>query len=185
MSFTSLIDGTVIAVNIHKGEVLAPRIPALVIADTEDTVINGYIYEKDVSSLAEGQQVKIYTEEGYYWGTLTGIGKAAEGVGEASAYDTMAKVQITPGNGFSKMPGAVVDLEIIISSKDSVLAVPLDSLTDDGCVFVVNAEGEAEKRVVQTGFSDMYYAEVISGVSAGETVILSPDGIEEGSAGCL
>jgi len=179
MSVTSLIDGTVIAVNIHQGEILPPGIPALVIANTHDTVIEGYVYEKDIGDLAEGQKVKIYTEEGYYWGTLTGIGKAA-GIGDTSNYGTMAKVQVTPGNGFSKMPGAVVDLEILLSSKSDVLAIPLEAITDDDCVFVVNAEGNAEKRIVQTGFMDMYYAEVISGVSAGEQVILSPKDIEEG-----
>jgi multidrug efflux pump subunit AcrA (membrane-fusion protein) len=180
MSFFSLIDGTVLAVNIHKGEVLSPGIPALIVADTEETVIEGYVYEKDVSSLAESQQVKIYTEEGYYWGTLTGIGKAAGGIGETSTYGSMAKVQISPGSGFKKIPGAVVDLEIIISGRENVLAVPLDCITDDGCVFVVSAEGIAEKRIVRTGFSDMYYTEIKSGVSAGEVVILSPKGIEEG-----
>jgi HlyD family secretion protein len=179
MSVASLIDGTVIAVNVHKGEVLAPGIPALVIADTNDTVVEGYVYEKDVEDLSEGLRVKIYTDIGYYWGTLTGIGKAA-GVGETSNYGTMTKVQVTPDKAFSKMPGAVVDLKIVLSSKNDVLAVPLECITDDDCVYVVNAEGKAEKRTVQTGFTDMYYAEILSGVSAGEQVILSPDSIGEG-----
>jgi multidrug efflux pump subunit AcrA (membrane-fusion protein) len=179
MSVSSLIDGTVIAVNIHEGEVLAPGVPALIIANTRDTVVEGYIYEKDVADLAEGQRVKIYTDEGYYWGTLTAIGKAA-GVGDTSDYGTMTKVQVTPDGAFSKMPGAIVDLEIVISSKNDVLSVPLECITDDDCIFVVDAEGNAEKRIVQTGFTDMYYAEIISGVSAGEQVILSPHDIEEG-----
>ncbi len=179
MSVTSLIDGTVVAVNIHEGEVLAPGIPALVIADTYDTVVDGYVYEKDVKELAEGQKVKIYTEEGYYWGTLTAIGKAA-GVGDTSEYGTMTKVEVTPDGSFSKMPGAVVDLEIVISSKTDVLSVPLEAITDDGNVFVVNAEGNAEKRVISTGFRDLYNVEVLSGLSAGEEVILSPKDIEEG-----
>lgn len=180
MSYSSLIEGTVIAVNIHAGEVLSPGLPALIIADTENTMVEGYVYEKDVADLAEGQQVKIYTDEGFYRGTLASIAKAAAGIGGTSAYDTMTKVQITPDDGFDKMPGAIVDIEIVISSKKNVLAVSLDSITDDGCVYVVNAEGKAEKRIVQTGFSDMYYAEVLSGVTAGEQVIVSPKNIEEG-----
>jgi HlyD family secretion protein len=159
--------------------VLSPGIPALVIADTENIIIEGYVYEKDVSKLIEGQQVKIYTEKGYYRGTLTEIGKVA-GQGDTSGYGTLTKVKITPDGGFSKMPGAVVDLEIILSSKDDVLAIPLECITDDDCVFVVNAQGKAEKRIVQTGFKDMYRTEIISGISEGEKVILSPDVIEEG-----
>ena len=180
MTLSSLIDGTVVAVNIHKGEVLAPGLPAMVIADTKNTAIEGYVYEKDVAGLAEGQQVKIYTEDGYYLGTLSSIADAAEGVSGVSSYGTMTKVTISPGSGFRKMPGAVVDLEIVISSKQDVLSVPLDCITDDGCIYVVNADGEAEKRVIQTGFADMYNIEIISGVVEGELVILSPKNIEEG-----
>jgi HlyD family secretion protein len=180
MSYSSLIDGTVIAVGIHEGEVLSPGIPALVIADTEDTVIEGYVYEKDVASLAAGQQCKIYTEEGYYFGTLSSIAASTAGMSGVTSFENMTKVQITPGSGFHRMPGAVVDLEIVLSSKEGVLAVPLDSITEDGCVFVVNAEGEAEKRSILTGFMDMYNAEVLSGVSEGEEVILSAKNIEEG-----
>lgn len=179
MSFYSLMKGTVIAVNIHEGEVLSPGVPALVIADTQTTIINGYVYEKDVEDLEEGQEVKIIMDKGICWGTVTGIGKAA-GIGETSEYGSMTKVEITPGKYFTRLPGAVVDLEIAINGKQGVLAVPLDCITDDNCVYVVNAEGAAEKRSIQTGFQDMYYAEVKSGVAEGEQVILSPNGIEDG-----
>ncbi len=179
MYFSSLIDGTVIAVNINAGEVLAPGVPALVIADTSDTVIEGYVYEKDVSDLEEGQQVKIDTESRYYLGAVTAIGKAA-GVGEASDYGAMTKVEITPNGSFSKMPGAAVDLEVLVSSKKSVLAIPLECIAEDGCVYIVNAEGIVEKRAVRTGFKDMYDVEILDGVAEGETAILSPDGIEDG-----
>jgi multidrug efflux pump subunit AcrA (membrane-fusion protein) len=113
MSYTSMIDGTVLSVNVRRGEVLAPGVPAMVVADTGNTLIEGYVYEKDVDGLTKGQTVKIYTEQGYYLGTLASIGKATAGAGNTSETNTMIKVQISPGSGFSKMPGAVVDLEIL------------------------------------------------------------------------
>lgn len=180
MSFRSRIEGTVLAVNINDGEVLAPGIPAMVIADTGSIAINGYVYEKDVGALTADMDVKIITEAGSYTGKLTGIGKAAADIGAAAAFDTMTKVEITPGGGFRKMPGAVVDLKIVLSEKKNALMIPLDCLTKDGCVFVVDEEGVLEKRAVRTGFEDMFNTEVVEGLSEGEKIVMSPGDVKEG-----
>lgn len=181
MSINSLMKGTVIAVNIRKGEVLAPGIPAMVIADTQNTLISAYVYEKDVEKLTTGMEVRIHTDKGFYKGTLTKIGKAAAGVGGTSALDTMTKVEITPNKSFSRMPGAVVDLEIILSDKKDRLALPMDCITEDNYVYVVNnEEGIVEKRKVTTGFKDMFNIEILTGLTAGETVVLSPKNLKEG-----
>ncbi|MDD5018007.1 MAG: efflux RND transporter periplasmic adaptor subunit, partial [Eubacteriales bacterium] len=180
MSYESLIEGTVISVNINSGEVLSPAVPAMVIADTENVIVCGYVYEKDVGDLSVGMDVKIHTDEGYYMGTLTKIGEAASEIGDTTSYETMTKVEITPRSIFNKMPGAIVDLEIILSEKSLVLALPLDCITDDGCVYVVTDEDTVEKRAVETGFEDTFNVEIVSGLSAGETVVLSPEDIEEG-----
>ncbi len=180
MSFQSRIAGTVLAVNINDGEVLAPGIPAMVIADTGSTVINGYVYEKDVSALMSDMDVKIITEAGSYTGKLTGIGKAAADIGAVAAFDTMTKVEITPGGGFKKMPGAVVDLKIVLSEKKNVLMIPLDCLTKDGCVYVVGEDGVLEKRAIRTGFEDMFNTEVLEGLSDGEKIVMSPGDAKEG-----
>jgi len=180
MKFTSRIDGTVIAVNINSGEVLAPGLPAMVIADTDSTEIAGYVYEKDVDSLQVGMDVIIMTEGGNYTGKLTKIGNAAVDVGELSMFDTMTKVTIKPDEGFNKMPGAVVDLKIVLSAKDGVLNIPADCLTADGCVYVVDDGDIVRKRRVTTGFMDMFNVEVMSGLTRGERVVTSPDSVKEG-----
>lgn len=180
MSYKSLIEGTVIALNINRGEVLSPVVPAMVIADKNDVIVCGYVYEKDVGDICVGMDVKVHTEEGYYMGTLTKIGEAAMEIGEMTSYDTMTKIEILPGDNFEKMLGAIVDLEIILSEKTDVLSLPLDCITDDHCVYVVTENDTAEKRPVVTGFKDTFNVEIISGVYDGEMVVLLPDDIEEG-----
>lgn len=180
MSYSSRINGTVLAVNIRKGEILAPGMPAMVIADTNSTVIAGYVYEKDVGNLTPDMDVKIITEAGNYYGKLTSIGKAAADIGATAAFDTMTKVEITPDEGFKKMPGAVVDLKIVLSAKSGVLMMPQDCLTEDGCVFVVDEKGILEKRAVRTGFEDMFKVEILEGLSEGERIVMSPNDLEEG-----
>lgn len=180
MTCKSRISGTVVSLNVNVGEVLSPGIPAMVIADTENTLITGYVYEKDLDGIVEGMNVTISTDTGKFKGTVSRIGAAATEVGSASAFDTMTKVEITPEGKFNKIIGAVVDLEIILSHKDNVLSVPLDCLTDDNCVFVIGEDNIAEKRAIVTGFEDDTNIEVIGGLSAGDLVITSPQNVEEG-----
>ena len=180
MRFTSRIGGTVLVVNVNSGEVLAPGVPAMVIADTDSTDITGYVYEKDVDGLEVGMDVTIITEDGNYKGKLTKIGNAAADIGESSMFDTMTKVTITPDDGFAKMPGAVVDLKIVLSAKRGVLNIPADCLTDDGCVYVVGEKDIVEKRPVTTGFMDMFNVEVTGGLAEGERVVTAPDSVKEG-----
>lgn len=180
MTCKSRISGTVVSMNVNVGEVLSPGIPAMVIADTKNKLITGYVYEKDLEGIIDGMKVSIDTENGRFKGTVSRIGAAATEVGSASAFDTMTKVEITPEDKFNKMIGAVVDLEIVLSHKDNVLSVPLDCLTDDNCVFVVGEDGIAEKRAIVTGFEDENNIEVIGGLNAGDLVITSPQNVEEG-----
>ena len=180
MTLTSLIDGTVISVNINRGEVLLPGAVGMVIADTDNTCVTGYVYEKDVADLEEGMEVKIYTEKGYYIGVIDRIGDAATDVGDSTTFEKMAKIEIVPEKSLGKMLGAVVDIEIMLSSKKDVLALPIDCLTDDDAVYVVGTDGILEKRTVTTGFEDMFNVEIVSGVIAGETVVISPEDLEEG-----
>lgn len=180
MTCKSRISGTVVSLNVNVGEVLSPGIPAMVIADTENTLITGYVYEKDLDGIVEGMNVTISTDTGKFKGTVSRVGAAATEVGSASAFDTMAKVEITPEGKFNKIIGAVVDLEVVLSHKDNILSVPLDCLTDDNCVFVIGEDNIAEKRAIVTGFENDTNIEVIGGLSAGDLVITSPQNVEEG-----
>lgn len=180
MTCKSRISGTVVSMNVNVGEVLSPGIPAMVIADTENTLVTGYVYEKDLDGIFEGMSVTIGADNKKYKGTVTRIGAAATEVGSASAFDTMTKVEISPEDTFDKMLGAVVDLKIVLSHKDNVLSVPLDCLTKDNCVFVVGENNIAEKRAIVTGFEDDSDIEVIGGLNAGDLVITSPQNVEEG-----
>lgn len=180
MTYKSRISGTVVAVNVNVGEVLSPGIPAMVIADTDNTLITGYVYEKDLSGLKEGMNVIISSGSNKYQGTLSHIGAAATDVGDATSFDTMTKIEIKPDDSFNKMIGAVVDIKIVLNEKKGVLSIPLDCLTDDNCVFVVNEERIAEKRAVVLGFENEASAEVVRGLSAGDQVIMTPQNIKEG-----
>ena len=77
------------------------------------------------------------------------------------------------------------------NSPQNVLAIPKEALLDvkksfgaevsDNAVFVVLPNGELEKRKIITGLSDTDNIEIISGLDAGEVVVISgKDGLHEG-----
>jgi len=177
MLIKSEIAGTVIALNVHRGEVLAPGVPAMVIADIDETRITAYVYEKDVAAIGEGMSVQVGDCGN---GLIESIGEAASGMDGTQAAGTVTKVKIVPPEGFNRMPGAMVDLKLRLSFKDDALSLPTDCVTDDGCVYVVGEDGTLEKRRVATGFEDTWDVEILEGVLEGELVVVSPGSVEEG-----
>ena len=74
------------------------------------------------------------------------------------------------------MPGLYAEAEVALDEKENVPTVPLQALTHEGnktTVFVVNPDGELEDRAVQVGLQTASDAEIVSGLNAGEQVVVS------------
>ncbi|MEY2828086.1 MAG: hypothetical protein RLZZ183_1205, partial [Actinomycetota bacterium] len=77
--------------------------------------------------------------------------------------------------------GMSVTAKIILQSKDVSIAVPLQAIQRKGkdqFVQVLNEENEPIDKVVQTGVSGTQLIEILSGISAGEEVILGKASID-------
>jgi len=72
------------------------------------------------------------------------------------------------------LPGMTANLSIPVASSEDALAVPLAAVfTEQGERFVLVKKGDKfERRSVAIGVYDYDYAEVLSGISAGEVVAL-------------
>jgi len=74
------------------------------------------------------------------------------------------------------MPGLYAEAEVGLDQKDNVPTVPLQAVSHQGnktTVFVVNRDGEVEERTVELGLQTTTDAEVLSGLSEGEQVVVS------------
>jgi len=74
------------------------------------------------------------------------------------------------------MPGLYAEAEVGLDQKDNVPTVPLQAVSHQGnktTVFVVNRDGEVEDRTVELGLQTTTDAEVLSGLSEGEQVVVS------------
>lgn len=79
--------------------------------------------------------------------------------------------------------GYQVDVRIVLWEDDEALKAPLTALFRNGkdwVVFVVEA-GKAKKRIVEVGNTTSSEAQILSGLSAGDKIVVYPgEGIDEG-----
>src|SRR5579872_3236945 len=75
------------------------------------------------------------------------------------------------------LPGLYAEATLTLEHKEGALAVPLEALDHDAAginsVYVVNASGKIESRMVTLGIETATDAEIVSGLSGGELVVVS------------
>jgi multidrug efflux pump subunit AcrA (membrane-fusion protein) len=76
-------------------------------------------------------------------------------------------------------------VQVTAAQKDAAVLVPREAVVQqaDGSTVFVAAGGKAEARKVQVGLSDDTYMEIVSGVNAGEPVIVQgQNSLKDGQA---
>lgn len=84
-------------------------------------------------------------------------------------------------DGFPLAPGMYVEAEIEGKKFDDVIVIPRDGLRPENKVFIVDDKGKAEIRDVSVLDTSPERAVILSGVAAGELVVLSPMEISRAS----
>ncbi len=128
--------------------------------------------------------------------TVTFLGK--EYAAKVTKIDAIAVTETTVSGSSTYVPAVVtltspddeltlgVEADVVINTgrKNNVLAVPITAVnTDvDGTFCYVNADGTAERRRVELGMSGDEMVEIVSGLKAGDEVILSSQNIQPGDA---
>ncbi|PYJ56038.1 MAG: hypothetical protein DME24_23430 [Verrucomicrobia bacterium] len=145
-----------------------------------EMVINAHINQADVTRLKIGQQVEVQVE-------------AVAGLKVTGNVERIAPQATIKNNikGFAARillkdvdprvrPGMTANVQIPVASADNVVAVPLAAVFTETSpetgqteryVYVKNEDG-FERKPVQIGVSDYFYAEVQKGLSPGEVVAL-------------
>ncbi|MBT3045958.1 MAG: HlyD family efflux transporter periplasmic adaptor subunit [Candidatus Thiodiazotropha sp.] len=186
----SPVDGRILKI-LHKSEgVVAAGEPLVEIGDPTDLEIVADLLSSDAVKVEQGQRVIIEN-----WGgdkPLEGAVRRVEPFGftKVSALgieEQRVNVIIdftSPKEAWSRIAhGYQVDVRIVLWQGSGVLKLPLTALfrdSDEWAVFL-EVEGKASKRLVTLGRRTGLEAEILSGISAGERVVVHPgDKIAEG-----
>jgi multidrug efflux pump subunit AcrA (membrane-fusion protein) len=80
-----------------------------------------------------------------------------------------------PNPMYHLQPGMYADVQLSAGGQANVLTVPLTAIQRRGAeisVLVVDSQNRVEKRTVTTGIQSSNNVEIVSGLSAGEKVIV-------------
>ena len=75
-------------------------------------------------------------------------------------------------------------MEVLLNTSDNALRIPTQVIMEGGRVIVLNDAGLLEERKITRGLANWEFTEVLSGLSDGETVVMSVDreGVVDGAA---
>ncbi|MDX1582037.1 MAG: efflux RND transporter periplasmic adaptor subunit [Thermoanaerobaculia bacterium] len=189
------IDGKVVELNAREGEVVItgtmnnPGSVIAVLADLSEVLVEAEVGETEVVEVEEGQPVRVEVDavpDDVYEGRVVEIGSSATASGAAAGIGLrFFNVKVLLADPDDRLrPGMTAQVEIITSSRENVLTVPVQSvlerdLEDDETEEEVKVVPVVEDDVVdlvpvETGISDATHVEIVSGLEGGETIVTGP-----------
>ncbi|MDP9749866.1 MULTISPECIES: efflux RND transporter periplasmic adaptor subunit [Thermoanaerobacter] len=180
----SPIDGVITEINIKEGMYTNNMTPAFKIVDIDNLNVKAYLKQADLKNVKVGQSVKIYgdaiSKEDNITGKVLSIAPVATKIMTAAGQETVieALISVEKLNSIIR-PGLNVTCDILTANKTGVPIVSMDMLMEDKdgnqYVFVVDEKGKAMyKRNIKLGIISDFEAEVISGLKAGDLVVVDP-----------
>jgi macrolide-specific efflux system membrane fusion protein len=180
------ISGTVVSLAARTGQVLAaaqPAAPLLRIADLSEMTVAARVAESDVTRLRTGMAAS-FTTPGYpgkHWsGKLRQIIPIpADGTGEQGKQAFYIVLFEVKNADHELMSGMSAQVQFFVAQAHDALLLPATGLgarDDDGLynVNVLDAGQHVSARKVKVGLHNAQQAEILSGLAAGDKVLVGP-----------
>lgn len=184
-------DGVIAEINGELGEFVTPSPVGIPTPPTVDLIDSSCLYisapidEVDAPAVSAGQQAQI-TMDAFPGHEFPGfVRRVAPYVldVEKQARTVEIEAEIQNPDSDTLLPGYSADVEIVLETRENVLRVPTQVIVDGTSVFVLKGK-TIEQRTIETGIRSWEFVEVLSGVQAGERVVLTVDreGVADGAA---
>jgi RND family efflux transporter MFP subunit len=166
-------DGVVTERLVDRGENIAVGTRLYVIADTDPLLLTMYLPEAEIKSIREGQVVFINPDVNPELNLQGSIIRIAPEVDQRTG-----TVKVTAKTGGDGIPGSFVRVRIVTDTRPSTLAVPRRAVVSDaGERYVFVAEADTVRQAgVTVGYEDEEYAEVLTGIAPGDSVVTAGAG---------
>lgn len=179
-SIRAPFDGAIQGRPAHPGEYVAPGMPILELVKTDRLRLRLQVPERECALVRTGQVVQLFidADTNAYGGQIARL---------SPALDEQSRMLLVEADVLAcgaLRPGLFARAKIVVQERQEGLSIPESALvTFAGIEKVVVVEsGKAVEKVVSTGRHGAGWTEVVSGLSAGEQVILEPGGLRTGQA---
>ena len=163
---TSPIDGVVTAKSVDPGTVVMPGIPLLTVEDTTRYRLEASLPEQHLPKVSVGMPVSVKTDHARFDGRIAEIVPLAD----VASRTFLIKVELPRDCNCRSGEYGTASFAI---GEEKRLTVPRLAIIERGeleGLFVVNAQGTAEYRLVKTGKDLGERVEIISGLAENERV---------------
>jgi multidrug efflux pump subunit AcrA (membrane-fusion protein) len=173
---TAPFDGTILSAEAIVGGTVGEE-SIITLGVLNPKTLEVYLDESDLQMVVDGYPVDIVFDaypDDTFTGAVTQISRSLQTVSEVSAIKAIVQMDEENIDPDLSLPvGLSATVDVIAGRVTDAVLVPIEGLRDLGdggyAVFVV-VDGEPEMRVVEVGLMDATYAEIKSGLQAGETV---------------
>ena len=165
----STINGVVAEVNVNPGDMAGANYVARVV-DIGQVKLIANVTETVLASFSQGMEVQVKIDAA---SAEPFIGKVSSMPVAANATMTYP-VEITIDNpDHTIMAGMFAEVNVVREqSAAENLIIPKTAVSNDGMVYVVDAQNIAHQRSVETGLSDDNNVEILSGLNEGDLVVI-------------
>lgn len=174
---TAPFDGVVSAVNVEVGALGTPVQPALELTDVSRLYVVAQVDEIDIRQVREGMpaQVRLDALAGVELpAAVERIALVGTNVAGIISYDV--EVRLDSSDPRVRV-GMTAEASVVVENRDDVLVVPnlyirLDREQNKAFVNIARPDGSLEEVEVKLGLQGQDASEVLSGVSAGDVVVV-------------
>ncbi len=175
LDITSPIAGLVVRKTVEPGDMASPGQPLVVVEQVDRMKVVARVGEKDVAGVAVGDTVTVEVS------SLSGATQRAVVDKVVPAADRMSRTfeieaQLPNADGRLKS-GLFARVLVPVGARQAILA-PRAAIVERGQLrglFVADADGTARLRWVRLGREEGDRVEVLSGLAAGESVVVAPE----------
>ena len=168
---TSALDGVITRYFVDLGAAVTPSTPVCEVADISPVKVVVMVAEKDLPKIKVGQTARFFIDafpKDSFTGRVTRISEAL------TLGSRAAEVEIQSQNPQEKLkPGMFAKVEIIVAVHGNSIVVPREAVAQIGGSYYsfVIQNGISQRRDLQIGVIKEKELEVLSGLSAGDTLV--------------
>lgn len=172
-SINSPLEGTIIARDITRGEVISDDKQVFVIANLNTVWVNLAVPVEELSKIKKDQDVVITAHQGK--SVHNGIIMYVSPVISEESRSGRAIVQLN-NTDRSLYPGDFVKAQVVVSKQSNCLSLPnaaMQKIDGESCVFIKTAEDLFEAKPIQIkGSENRDFIEILNGISEGDEVVI-------------
>lgn len=169
---TAPADGVVAKRFYQEGYYAKAGTPLFAIADVSTLKTTIHIPEGQVTGVKVGNEADIALPA-YPGKKLVGKITRIAPVADLPAHTFAAEVSVDNSEGL--LAGVYANVSLIGEPREQVLTIPMHAIVmrdDQQTVFVADAQGVVQRRVLTLGYSDDKVAEVLSGLDEKDTIVV-------------